>query len=463
MKKKAFDFVNRFDIVRDLMMEKAGARFVQAIASMYVKTFYVPKTSETTTGQPILAQHGVTQGRKSSTSLFSFTMRNIPKSVHLPDSFLEGNHVYQLADDSSIATNSFTDMKTGFGQLIDGSDEKFMKTNIDKTFYLHLFDNPTREDMLLANGYTIKFAVNDEHLYLGMWFTASADVLKQIFCNLSKRAFHIKLFTDWLEINEMTPISIKIQVLYLCMFAAYLYGAECWWKIDAVKEKILLIERKMLKRILQVKPSTPNEIIYTELGRCDIITKIKVRQKRFFERCNELTEEEASLKTILNMCKHLDMYKYYESLPDGMDDQNRNEMRDKITTSTATYCTTYKNLTGATYNDAIYGQFLREDKRAVLTRWRLSCHSLQIERGRYTSPLTPRDERTCPECPLSIEDEHHVLFNCPLYHNVRFKFRDLLLRLPTVCDLLNPTNIDDANEVCDLLRNIEEIRKTEKI
>ena len=411
----------------------------------------------------ILAQHGVTQGRKSSTSLFSFTMRNIPKSVQLPDSFLKGNHVYQLADDSSLATNSFDDLKTGFGQLITGSDEKFMKTNIDKTFYLHLFDNPTREDLVLSNGYTIKFAVNDEHLYLGMWFIASVDVLKQIICNLSKRAYNTKLFTDWLDINQLTPINIKIEVLYMCMFAAYLYGAECWWKIDAVREKILLIERKLLKRILQVKPSTTNEIVYTELGRCDIITKIKVRQKRFFERCNELTEEEASLKSILEMCRHLDMYKYYELLPEGLDEQIRDEMRDKIVTSTATYCTTYTNLTGATYNDVIYGQFLREDKRVIITRWRLSSHSLQVEKGRYTSPLTPRHERTCSVCPLSVEDEQHVLFNCPLYSNIRFKFRDLLLRLPIVSDLLNPKNIDDANEIGDMLLQIEEIRKNEKL
>ena len=218
-----------------------------------------------------------------------------------------------------------------------------------------------------------------------------------------------------------------------------------------------------MKRILQVKPSTPNEIIYTELGRCDIISKIKVRQKNFFRRCNELTKEEAALKTILEMCKHLDIYKYYESLEDGLDDRSRKEMHETIISSPATYCTTYKELTSATYNDVIYGQFLREDKRIMITKWRLSSHSLRIEKGRYTSPLTPRHERTCSVCPLAIEDEQHVLFNCPLYSNIRVKFRDLLLRLPTVVELLNPTNINDANSVGDILLQIEEVRKTEKL
>ena len=112
--------------------------------------------------------HGVTQGRKSSTSLFSFTMRNIPKSVSLPQSFLAAHHIFQLADDSSLVVNSIESLCDGFGQLIDASDTKFMVTNTDKTFYLHLCDEPVKVDIQLSNGITIQSAENDEHLYLGM-------------------------------------------------------------------------------------------------------------------------------------------------------------------------------------------------------------------------------------------------------------------------------------------------------
>ena len=126
---KAFDFVNRCDIVKDLMSENAGSRFVKAVANMYRNTYYVPKISETTSGEPILARHGVTQGRKSSTSLFSFAMRKIPKAVKLEDSFLNGNHIFQLADDSSVVTSLFRELNSGFGQIIDASNIKFMVKN----------------------------------------------------------------------------------------------------------------------------------------------------------------------------------------------------------------------------------------------------------------------------------------------------------------------------------------------
>ena len=114
---KAFDFVNRYDIVNDLMNEKAGSNFTKAIANMYDKTYYVPKISQTRRGEAIESVHGVTQGRKSSTSLFSFAIRNIPKAVNLPESFLAGHHVFQLADDATVNVNSVVKLATGFGSM----------------------------------------------------------------------------------------------------------------------------------------------------------------------------------------------------------------------------------------------------------------------------------------------------------------------------------------------------------
>ena len=57
---KAFDFVNRYDIVDDLMKEKAGSTFTKAVANMYEKTYYVPKISSTRRGEAIESVHGVT-------------------------------------------------------------------------------------------------------------------------------------------------------------------------------------------------------------------------------------------------------------------------------------------------------------------------------------------------------------------------------------------------------------------
>lgn len=51
-----------------------------------------------------------------------------------------------------------------------------------------------------------------------------------------------------------------------------------------------------------------------------------------------------------------------------------------------------------------------------ITKLRLSSHRLAIETGRYNN--TNRENRLCPHCKTSVEDEFHFLFLCPLYINI---------------------------------------------
>ena len=50
--------------------------------------------------------------------------------------------------------------------------------------------------------------------------------------------------------------------------------------------------------------------------------------------------------------------------------------------------------------------------RSILAKFRLSCHSLAIETGRYTRPPLPPEERVCQVCNVT-EDEKHFLLQCP--------------------------------------------------
>ena len=52
--------------------------------------------------------------------------------------------------------------------------------------------------------------------------------------------------------------------------------------------------------------------------------------------------------------------------------------------------------------------------RQALCRLRTSSHPLMIEKGRYTRPIAPVDERKCSSCGV-VEDEFHFLISCQLY------------------------------------------------
>ena len=89
----------------------------------------------------------------------------------------------------------------------------------------------------------------------------------------NKKTFNIVKYYNWLEVNEWTPVTLKLRVLYNCMFSSILYSCETWGNIiTKLGKKILLVERKALKRILGVKSGTTNNLRYQELDIPDSTT-----------------------------------------------------------------------------------------------------------------------------------------------------------------------------------------------
>lgn len=105
--------------------------------------------------------------------------------------------------------------------------------------------------------------------------------------------------------------------------------------------------------------------------------------------------------------------------------------------------------------------------RSKLTKLRLSAHSLAIETGRYSKPITPAEERFCKSCKSKVEDELHFLLDCPIYNKLRDKFFTLFNKnlngtndtpLKIASSLLNPTTIQDTKNICLYLQESFSIR-----
>ena len=65
-------------------------------------------------------------------------------------------------------------------------------------------------------------------------------------------------------------------------------------------------------------------------------------------------------------------------------------------------------------------------QRQAVSKLRISDHKLQIELGRYHSSSLELSERTCPFCPNKIEDEYHVITECPMYNDERQRVKTTL-------------------------------------
>ncbi len=74
------------------------------------------------------------------------------------------------------------------------------------------------------------------------------------------------------------------------------------------------------------------------------------------------------------------------------------------------------------------------DQRRILTKFRISDHPLEIERGRYFG-LEVKD-RKCKLCNVDIEDEVHFLIKCEQYKSFRNNyFRQIYLNNKNFKDL----------------------------
>ena len=65
---------------------------------------------------------------------------------------------------------------------------------------------------------------------------------------------------------------------------------------------------------------------------------------------------------------------------------------------------------------------LNQKHKIAISCFRLSNHSLMIEKGRHAKPRKiERNERFCHFCKNIVEDEKHFLTSCPLYTPARGK------------------------------------------
>ena len=71
-----------------------------------------------------------------------------------------------------------------------------------------------------------------------------------------------------------------------------------------------------------------------------------------------------------------------------------------------------------------------------MTKFRVSAHNLNIERGRYIG-LKVDEERLCILCYTDIEDKEHFFINCTTLHNTRKHYFDLIKRNYHNFDSLN--------------------------
>ena len=459
---KAFDFANRAGILSDMIKKGCGSNFTTAIANMFQTSTYYPKSNKNYLSDGITTDFGVTQGRRSSGSLFSFYVSDMPEALNdiQYDDFMDPLSLAQLADDSAIYAEKIFNLIMKFKRIFGYSNEKRQIANIPKTVYCNFSANPRISSLEIDDDLTLKSVDPIKgYKYIGIFVFPTNEITDIIQRNVNKRMVNFAKYHAWLSVNELTPIDVKLNVLDSCVLGAVLHGSECWGDITCVKLKLLEKELTALHSVLKVKKGTTVDLIYHELSWCSIIAKIHDRQFNFYQKIVRLTSDVAIVKLMIEKLAGSEMLKYYENLHGDNGDREREERKHRILASTNSMCKYYCDL--ELHNRCeLYTSMLSDYFRVIISRWRLSNHRLNIETGRYTKPKTPRQDRVCNVCNI-LEDERHVIYKCPRYREIRIKYEHLIAN-DNIKQFLNPKYGTIKDTAC-FLYDIEARRRELKL
>ena len=101
--------------------------------------------------------------------------------------------------------------------------------------------------------------------------------------------------------------------------------------------------------------------------------------------------------------------------------------------------------------------------RKNVTKFRLSNHKLMIEVGRHQK--IDAEQRFCPFCPNTVEDEFHFLLYCPTYDIQRSTFLDPITnKIHNFSLLPDPRKFEIVMsymdpDLCSFISNSMEIRE----
>ena len=167
-----------------------------------------------------------------------------------------------------------------------------LKVNVTKTKVMVFSKRKTRQNLqfILQNEL---LEIVDSFSYLGVIFKYNGtffDTKKKLVDQAQKALFYIYKIIR----NESIPIDLQCKIFDSMIEPILLYGSEVWGF-----ENLKIIEQthlKFYKRVLKVRNTTPNFMVYGELGRFPLEVKIKVRMILYW--C-KLVNNESKLCSLL--------------------------------------------------------------------------------------------------------------------------------------------------------------------
>ena len=445
---RAFDLINRNILFYKLYKSGFRGRVIDSLIDLYRKTSYRVKIGNKIS-ENIRETVGVNQGGIASPFLFREYLSDVKDyldeytGICLEEEIL----IHELfADDLYLVS----DMTVNSQKQLNG---------------LRKFCSPNQ---MIANTIKTKFMVygriENVKLYLDGKEIEQVDKYKSLGTILnSVKVHHGNIFkhnVDYLNNRAKKAIfGIQKKLKHIAsippthMFYLYetliqpilLYGSDIWGATPQCTKDIDNVFLWFVRCVLGIKATTCNIITIGESGIIPPHVKCHENVILNFIRLNFISKGSV-VKTVFNELELLHnngIHCWYTQVLDLCKKYDIDPMVYSYNTCTKTdirriirsqYITSWKsdlqdrckypilrlyNNIKSNFGRENYLSLIKNNKyRIAMSRFRASSHTLEIERGRYTIPITPIGNRLCHICNV-VEDEFHFLLQCQLYSNER--------------------------------------------
>ena len=454
--KAAFDNVWRVGLWKKMLKYGISGKCFKVIFNMYNDSKSRIKSNNECSNL-FSCNVGVRQGENLSPFLFALFLNDLEEFLSLHNvngvSYITNEMENELnlyikilvilyADDTVLLAESKTELQTYLNIFLRYCNTWKLQLNTDKTKIMIFSRGRSANENFTLDGKNVE--VVKHFKYLGVFFsrTGSFIEMKKYVSNRAIKAMYSILSKGRdlsLSIEDHLHLFDKIVVPIL------LYGCEIWgFGNNEIIEKVHL---KFCKLLLHVKSSTPNYMIYGELGRSPIYLLIKSRIVSFWCRMMHGKNEKfcynlykllvrkfhngyqakwfLNLKKILDDCGMSNILHNVDSMNSTWIIYNvKQRLKDQFIQEWVSRCN--ESSKGITYrlftNDILKCQEyvlsnIPIHKQRILARFRTTNHKLPIETGRWQN--IDRNERKCNICKSDIGDEMHYILTCPAMNDIR--------------------------------------------
>ena len=434
--KKAFDTVSRELLEYKLLKNGIDGKIFRSIKSLNSDTLAKVKVNSYYTDW-FRTSSGVRQGDCLSPLLFSLyindlaiELKNLKKGVPINEN--EDVTILMYADDIVILAENETDLQTQLDRITNWCKQWQLMINNDKSKVMHFRrknkDITDREFFLQDN----KIECVDKYKYLGIIFDQHLtfdDACKALGAAAGRALGGVN---QKFKLMKNMGLKTYTKLFESCVQSVLLYCSGVW----AMKhgKSLQKVQNRAMRFFLGVHKFTPTLGMSGDMGWCDVDTEIKCNIIRQWNRIIKMSDDRITKKIFImdtieqrsnwsicvnNILDELNMSDKYENretcnidyIVTKLNNVYKQSWLDKIVNQTKlrTYHTYKKEHKGEVYAETC----LDRGDRSYIAQFRLGILPIRIETGRFKREKI--EDRLCPFCVNSVEDELHFVFYCQKY------------------------------------------------